>query len=40
MDERIADRIRLELFRWNLWHTTAAIVAAGIGLLAGILWCR
>jgi hypothetical protein len=40
MGERFADRIRLELFRWNRWNTAAVIVAAGVGILAGALWGR
>ncbi|WP_338695166.1 hypothetical protein V2W30_09175 [Streptomyces sp. Q6] len=40
MGEEIADRIRLELFRWNWWHTALVAVGAGIGVLAGALWGR
>lgn len=40
MGEKIADRIRLELFRWSRWSTATVIIAAGIGILAGALWSR
>lgn len=40
MGEKIADRIRLEIFRWNRWNTAMAVTAAGIGILAGVLWGR
>jgi hypothetical protein len=40
MGERIADRIRLEIFRWTRWNTAVVIVAAAVGVLAGTLWGR